>query len=300
MNKQVLPKNMEPSFLDTAARTVIDKMEGEIYYLSFINNSIDASPDELGAMQTLTLEPQRQRFLLENYTITADLKVSQLEMLKKLHGIDTRADTLLALSEEDKKAAEHALHEVYFELGKTHAEEIITPWQKSVQKIFKKITFPDYAETPHDFAKKIMLYSNMIMKKTRKGRGDFVVVSPLLASFLQEDSWFTFSQNSVVRSGLIYQLGEFPSVAIYVDPLMKNDNYQFLVGRKTKMSEVGVYFIEGESSTAEISNFGIEPSIKLIVRNARCIVSTTEAKNNYISKQLIIGKKPWWRKIFKL
>lgn len=300
------PSLMHPSskFIQTAC---IKKSEMPVGIIQYLNTTVQP-PTVIEGYSEMKLEKTQQTYRLDMIEQSTIFNDHQAADLHKLYGIDLKEQMKHTLASEDKQNLERNLVKNYLELGEISKNEIRTPRQKFFAKYFKKLTFPNfvYAQQEHDMCRfliaKILMGSNMIATRSRRGSAQFIVTNGQLAAFLQDSSSFVVENSGSVElsAGGIYPVGQIAGITVFTDPYLKWNENTVVLGRTTNDNDTGTYLVEGERKCEEIEmsiDFSGSQSKKLSLRTRRTIVATKGAEKNYLSLDIEFKKKPWWRKL---
>jgi hypothetical protein len=192
---------------------------------------------------------------------------------------------------------EKLLKAKYMELGTNTEKSTWSKWKIFMNKWFR-LEFPEYTKDPKDLVNKILRISNLIAVKTRRGPANFVIVSPKIASILQEDPRV-----------LLYPIGNliqretkaFANISdrlkVFVDNYQTLDNETVIIGKTTRDGNVGV--VIGECSRQLMKTYNYHPlqTTNYQLRDRLALSETGDEPYGYYTTKFIIGKKPIWRKL---
>jgi len=287
---------MEGELLNTAC---ILPMNGPNGVITYIDYSIDAEPQlhiegEI-PMQTLSLSLFTTLATSESYQCTTTVQSSTMEDLKSLHGADGIEMSMSVLKNEMHAGIQKRLYEKYASLGSTNRESKKTKWRKWVEKTFNR-QLPEYTEK---LVSRILKISNQIASDSRRGPAQFVIVSPRTLSEMQKDPRFLYVIQSKEHHFPI--AGQIPGMNVYVNAGGHRDSNQIVIGRKTSgAGEPGVYYCEYSNDIDTYEDpISMDTKIRFLSRHVIKEVGQTP-RSLYYTEDMIIGKKPWWRKLFRL
>jgi len=279
---------MESELIKTACCKKIENITGLLFYLDFVTGTHEKENRislitkqifvELKSYEysTKTRHEVKEDKFLYNYVVNG---------LYNQHLIDVEMD----------------IYNTYKDFAHQSKEKFLTKRQLFFKKWFKKINFPKYIKDEKDLFRNISLFSSIIAANSRMGSANFIIVNQRIFSFLLENTSFVFNSIDTVKTiGDIVYEGNLNGLKVFVN---YNQGDEIIFGRDTKDTQNGVYYVEKDSSIAnstylitESENFA--PLINVV--HKRKIISTPNAHNNFISCDIIFGKKPLWRKLLKI
>jgi hypothetical protein len=200
-----------------------------------------------------------------------------------------------ALKDEMHAGIQKRLYEKYTSLGSVNRESKKTKWRKWVEKTFK-VQLPEYTEKP---VSTILKISNQIVADSRRGPAQFVIVSPKTLSEIQKDPRFLYVIQSEDHHFPI--AGQIPGMNVYVNAGGHHESNQVVIGRKTSNAgDPGVYYCEYSNDINSYEDpISMDTKIQLLSRHAIKEVGQTPY-SLYYTEDMIVGKKPLWRKLFRL
>lgn len=286
-------------FLDTAFRVKMTSPIGTVTYLEMVVENTSGDSDDPG-MGQISLRPMNQVIEAKTYQTASTTSKENITDLEKM-GIDINAQMTSVLDNESYMNMEKQLHNLYRDLGQQSQEKILSKWKKFLRKYFK-LEFPIYVE-PENLVSKILVLAKMIAIKTRRGPGNFIVTSPMLNSIIFDDARTTASSlKAITRGSSIYRTGEIGNaVKIFVDPHMKFDNMEVVIGRTTEHGNSGVVMGEYSRnlmSIEDVDAMNFKPTVKFELRDRYAISKIgSTPEDSYITVKFKLGKKPLWRKL---
>jgi hypothetical protein len=149
------------------------------------------------------------------------------------------------------------------------------------------------------------LFSNWIGVQSRRGIGNFVVVGSRVGSYIQDVARFEFSNDRVglINGGEIRYVGNVGNLKVFVNPYLKYTDLSVIVGGTTSEGEAGVFFGEYDRRAMKLdvwSPLDFAPQTKYRLMDRVVIDSVSdESHKNYYKTDLIIGNKPFWRKLIR-
>jgi hypothetical protein len=301
MNETKLPPIKESDFLQTACIKHSENPMGEILYLDMVGFDHEKKLQP-GEIQEVSLRKFSKVFSLEPYQVQAEIDPIMSKQVEDLHGISMKEQMISVLLNEDQMSREKMLYKKYVELAEKSRGSLLTPWQKKVSKYFKRLTFHRYVLTGEDIMRQIILHANMIGVKSRRGQGNFVVVAAEVLAMLEDSPAFTWKpSNSSISLGIptFEEVGHFYGIRVFRNAMARFNDRSIIVGRVTKNNEAGVYMVQGKRECIEMQDT-MTLKTKICIRSRMSAVDTINADTNFQAFEIEIGKKPWWKKLFKL
>ena len=300
---------MAGGLIDTALRITMTSPIGTIFYMDFMQTEDQTETgSEAFPMSSLDLKIFPRHVNAEEFRVSAGMTDEQLNDMLTYHNINGIESLYSTLCNEMRLGIEKRLYQKYVELGIVNAESKKSNWLKWIEKMFKT-SLPSYSES---IASRLLVLSNRIGTDARMGQANFAIVSRLMLTEIQNDPRYVFAKSGDPISSTAYTLvGHLPNMAIYVSNIDQWDSEQIVIGRTPREKEPGVYYCEYENEfikvTDEMSIHSGSPRTR-VVRDHKCLLVSRHAivgvGNNpsvfYYAENLRIGKKPWWRKLFKL
>jgi len=254
-------------------------------------------PDENGR-ETVALKDFNKTISLTHKQVSASMPTKQSVELNSMHGIDSTLMMLNAMCNEKITSTEKELYKKYTEIAGT-TDILLTPRQKFFRRFFKKMKFPIYADSDRKIVAKILLFGNLIATRHRRGPADFIVVGPRIAAMLQDMPMYVMLPLDNRNTRAINPHGILAGIKVYTNLALSWKDTSVLVGRSTKLSESGVYFLEMEDAVEEIVSHDSN-DIKIVIRSRQAIADTLGADTKYIYVNLELTTPPKWRKWLKL
>jgi hypothetical protein len=286
-------------FLDTAFRVKMNGPIGEVTYLEMEVQNTSGDSEDPGMGQIL-LRPMRKVVESQTYEVKSNVSKDHVDELEKM-GIDTNHQMFSVLDNESFMMMQKQLQNKYHELGDASYEKILSKWKKFLRK-YLGIEHVLYVESDQLITKMLVL-SNMIAVKTRRGPANFAIVSPMINSILADDPRFAFSEmNSLTKGGEIYSSGRVGhSIKVFVDPNMSFDNMKILLGRTTEHGNTGIVMGEYSRQAMKVDDYGamdFSTETKYMIRD-RYVINTvgSNPEDSFVSVEIKLGKKPFWKKL---
>jgi hypothetical protein len=129
-----------------------------------------------------------------------------------------------------------------------------------------------------------------------------VIVSPSTLTEIQKDPRFVYAEGSSIDGDHLFPIaGQLPGMHVYVNASGHRDSNQIVVGRKTSSAgDTGVYYCEYMNDIRTYEDpITMDTKIGFFSRHAIQEVGKSVSAL-YYTENIIVGKKPWWRKLFML
>ncbi len=304
-------------FLNTAARIKKDPNTGENGVIQYLNLEIDESPNTVGwgsfpgavAEQPTSLKmvTKSKAFALQRFQVKANLPEQLNKDLLKLHGVDGSEMVKSALDHEMDQTILKNLLSKYDELSEITKKSSYTKWQKIVLRYFPKTIFSHYIDENRQGVEKlyskIISESNKIRVRSRIKPANFIVCGSQIGSIIQDHPGFSYESmggNIMLQSEIVSHIGIIAGrVQVFVNANQKFNDGSVILGRMTNPQESGVYFIYGDRENATYAD-PISMKGNLITIQKAAIVSTDGAEKSFSKIHFIVGKRPWWKKLFNI
>lgn len=310
------------NFLETALNLDIKGGTGTITYLDFTSypdtqeNKVDYNRSTgLGAeeYETLQLRAFSKFVELQTFRVTSKLNSEMEKDLHYYHGIPSASDMMVPVLENEALSQRHKkLSEIYNELGEESQKEILnqSKWKRLLVKLFPNLKFPVYTindsiEGSKILVNSIIIRSNLIASRSRRGAGDFVICNGFAGALIQDHPSFVYSEGDLRFNSLSSQnrfIGTIAGrIAVFVDPNKRFEDNTIIVGRRTKENEPGVYIVENKESrkTEEIVDpVSFNKTIALTERLS--FVKVGNPNKNFLKFEVSFTKKPLWRKLLSI
>ena len=214
---------------------VTPNLTGTITYLDF-EQSV-TSPGELGLkinQKIIGLEPQSTLATISDEQVKdlAAMNIDAVGMLKS------------TLANEDEQGVTKRIVEKMWNMGHTSYLKSFTPFQKWANKWFGYMPM-QLVKSDEDLIRVIVLHSNRIAVKSRRGPGNFIVVSSEVGARLQDSPNFVFEPlEGLISGGTCVKIGTLNGrIEIYVNPYMKYNECKFIIGKTTQSNDPGIYYV---------------------------------------------------------
>lgn len=310
------------NFLETASNLEIKSETGTITYLDFTSYS---DPQEnkvnynrstgLGEKkyETLQLSTFSKFVELQTFRVSSKFNSGIEKDLHYYHGVSSASDMMIPVLQNEALSQRHKkLSEIYNELGDESHKEILnqSKWKRFLVKLFPNLKFPVYTindsiEGSKILVSSIILRSNLISARSRRGAGDFVICNGFSGALIQDHPSFVYSEGDLRLSSLSSQIRFIGTIAgriaVFVDPNKRFEDNTIIVGRKTKENEPGVYIVENKESrkTDEmVDPVSFNKTIDLTERLS--FVKVGNSNKNFLKFEVSFTKKPLWRKLLSI
>jgi len=312
--KDLLAIKHEDDFLDTACRIKMDTPGGVIPYLDLGENSdiIENNwgegpifPNTSNEYKSLSLKTKTKFIETSIFKVRTKINKELEKDLSYYHGLEkSDMDSLSnsTLIHEALNGSQRRLYDLYKNLGNTSSEEVnySTSWKRFLYLTLgiKPITYTN------DVARSIIVFSNLIAARSRRGKGDFVIVNPRIGSLLQDSKYFSFIESNRIAlvDRFIIKIGSISGISVYVNNYLKWDENEIVIGRKAEVNSPGVYYLEYmrdiQDSELIVNPSDLVPCIirELTERSATVCVGDSGNKLYYTAR-VETTKKPLWRRI---
>ena len=281
------------NFTDTAFKITNTNSTGTLFYL---DGKTGTDKDGYG---TFELETKQKTYQLENYRVSSTLSQGLSSDLNSLHGIDVNEMMSSTLENEAKSENQKLLLSRYYNLSEiTRNNELRkSRWNRFLLRFISESYFCFHFENYNDMIKKILLKSNFIGHKTRRGNSDFIVCPPKYSTYIMESPNFVYRQTKEVSEpghiDFIGTLGD--KIQVFVDRNSQYTEDRIIIGKTTKSTEPGVYFIQGDKSTEEFTDTSGDKKITLMYRQA--IINMDGAEDSFDIIRVNDFKRPFWKKL---
>lgn len=278
------------SFLNTAFRKESPNPAGTLTYLDMVQG------EDKDGYGTISLTPKQKFYQLESYRVSSKLGRELMSDLSFLHGIDANQMASDTLENQVSVENQKLLRDQYFSLGEmTRNEELKkSRWNRFLLRFISESHFSFHFDSFDDLIKRILIKSNHIGYRGRRGNGDFIICPPKYSTYIMESPRFTYRRiETPEHVDFIGTIGE--SIQVFVDRNASFTEDRILIGRRTSESEAGVYFINGDKSTEEFMDSDGNKKITLIYRQSIFNIEGCEKSFDLI--RVSDSKRPFWKKL---
>lgn len=290
----------DSDFLSTAYRIKTDNPMGLLTYLDMVNvPTVNKSEwgdlSDKSDMSTLSLSVFSKTVEVESFMLDSK-RTTEFDKDLKEYGINASHQTFSMLTEQMFNGYEKRLFDIYLNSGRISKENERGKYS-TWKKLMMRIGFSDSYYT-ENLTRTIQLLSGSVALRNRRGPADFVIVSKKFLLELEDSKEFVFRITETIDKGPKYQyMGYIGNIKVFCDAgSMDWDNNEIILGKSTREStDVGTFIVDYQINFSE---FETESDIhsKLISRNA--IVQTgLNPHINYYATRIIIGAKPWYKKL---
>jgi hypothetical protein len=284
-NNPITISDTSDQFLDTALRLKLTNPVGMYMYMDM--------PPKAGEKETLSMKLFSKSLATQSRSVKAIYRNETTEHLKTNFDIDPKLEIVNQLVREDLDVLQLKLYNLYCELGKENTGKR-TRWQTFAEKKLK-VSMPIYTSS---VIKSILMLSNYIMKTSRRGKIDFIVVARNLGALIQDSPEFVFLP--VTRNFKTIELiGSVHGISVFVNHSLPMNNFTVTAGRKTNPQESGVVIGEYSKTVYDVVN----PDF-----STNCVIGSEDVISsagfhpsiNYYSREIRIDKAPLWKRILQL
>ena len=307
------------NFLETACNLDTKTLTGTINYLDFpsaffnekIYDNWGSRPqgEEYGV---LSLSAFSKFVELQTFRVSSKTNHEFEKDLAYFHGADASSMLLPVLENEAAMQRYKKLSDVYNKLGDESEKEILneSKWKRFLVKLFPSLKFPLYTNNDSIEGSKILINSiiirsNLIVTRSRRGPGDFVICSGFTGALIQDHPSFVYNEGDLRITSLSGQIRFIGTIAgrigVFIDPNKRFEDNTIIVGRRTKENEPGVYIVENKDAkeTQEIIDpVSFNKTIAFMEKLA--FVGVGNANRNFLKFEVLFTKKPLWRKILSI
>jgi hypothetical protein len=292
-------------------------VSGNVVNIAYLENSVQNAPNALWnpnsesqdsqtreqpaveTISTIHVKVKTLHIRLENKKIKSQISKDQIAQLKSI-GHDPLYSVQSAMTNEQDLGLEKEL----FYLSLQTASELNSFEEfKGIQKWFYNLVGyrPKIWVEDQNFINMIYESSQEILKRTRQGDADWIVVSPIVASILLENPSIILppsDNNSFNPTSMVNEVGRLNSLRIYSSLLIDND--QILIGRRSKDNhDQLVSAAITESEWINVDDFmGINHIIGL--KRGEKVFAIPGSENSYVKWNFSIENPSFWKWFFNL
>lgn len=239
--------------------------------------------NETGIGNTMGARMFSKMVQMGSYEVTGSVTRQQLQDMP-LYGIDVIGKVLEAMQNEISQDINNRILDRVFKLGVTNAKvqkdyqgvdlnlnlgtsavalstmcpqkyvdvmgnNVATAWGNVNPSTTGSATLTDgsFMYAQRRIMSRLLAAANLIASVSRRGRGQWAVMSAKMLSALQDNAQFVIAPmaNTLTQNGQnsLYFAGSLAGLNLYVDPYMTWDDNRICVGRKSNGSEPGVIFM---------------------------------------------------------
>ena len=307
------------NFLETACNLDTKTSTGTINYLDFPSSFFNEKTyNNWGSISqgedygVLSLSAFSKFVQLQTFRVSSKTNHEFEKDLAYFHGADASSMLLPVLENEAAMQRYKKLSDVYNKLGDESEKEILneSKWKRFLVKLFPSLKFPLYTNNDSIEGSKILINSiiirsNLIATRSRRGPGDFVICSGFTGALIQDHPSFVYNEGDLritSLSGQIRFIGTISGrIGVFIDPNKRFEDNTIIVGRRTKETEPGVYIVENKDAkdTQEILDpVSFNKTIALTEKLA--FVEVGNSNRNFLKFEVSFSKKPLWRKILSI
>lgn len=297
LNEQITLKG---GLINTAPYHKMNIPDGVIPYLETqqTGDSHVIMPGEL-PMSTLEVQFMQAFVKTQTYQVSASIPASRARDLNVLHGTSVSSKMQETLYAEAVRHAEKQIAEEYWKNSWINYEKEKTGWQTFILDFFNLEKYTYINNDSNNLVNRIKELSNKIAKETRRGPGNFVILSSQLLILLEDCPAFHYDtgERSLINehSKNYLRAGYIGNIIVYHNTTDQWNSMEILVGRMGTNDEPGVHFCEYSNEYQSMSDpLTMVEKMRLLSRYA--VVRVGECDGFYIADRISIEKKPWWRK----
>jgi hypothetical protein len=283
------------------------KLVGPDGFIPYLESKLTGEPQivELGTAPASTMEVYVKKAIVkaQSYQVSAEIPMSTSRDLDKLHGVSATDKMEATMYNEAVATVEKQIAKEYWENAWTNYENEKSGWQSFVLSFFglEKYTYVD--NNPNALASRIRALSNKIATETRRGPGNFVILSSQLLMLLEDCPAFHFDtgQPSLTKehSHSYLRAGYLGNIIVYHNTTDQWNSMEILVGRMGANDEPGIHFCEYSNEYQTMVD-PLTMSTKMRLLSRYDVVRVGDCDGFYIADLISLEKKPWWRKLFRL
>jgi len=270
------------------------KVDDQRRAFTYPYNVFEHSPKKEGEEYS-TMEMKHKALLieLERQQVAASIDDKQIEELKSIHGIDVESMVKNALENEVSLFIWREVLYKMRELSKVVQNEYRMKWWNQIFGYWN----PPYNMDSGSIAVSMLKAGNNIAKDSRRGAGNFAIVSGEIGNILKGEKLFEVppesTTNGSLYNGYLYKIGSFGGIEIIVDSYLSytDKDPKILVGRKTSGDEPGIIDVHTDTFSKEVFT---DTGKKLINYRYGKVTSTPGADNFYYTVNLTKRKYPFW------
>ena len=221
----------------------------------FVSNWNKSYPMERGVDDTtypgvIAPNVSTKRVAVGTIEISSALKRTEIEDIKAQTGMDIVSKMESVLVNELSQTISRQIVDKLFAMGTLNRASAPVSGTGTIFDLDTSyVTGGPGGETTHAVQRKLisklMSASNYIASEGRIGPAQYAITNGRIAAALADVAGYTVNtvNASIAGKGQLYPVGTLNGIQIYVDPYMKYNNDQILVGRRNKADEPGIVFI---------------------------------------------------------
>lgn len=227
-------------------------MHGTISYIDFAESKTEEkinreevlydNPEE--SHKTLSLKLFVKSFELKKVLITCPAPKDVIDGLTR-GGLDANAEILSALVHDTIESHKKAIVGTINVLAEKYYESTLKWYHKFYRFFVKSYKRRKVIKNERQLLSTILLLSNVIAVKTRRGAANFAIVNSKIGTILSNQTSFVLADNSTVHRSLssLERIGSLAGITIYVDKSLGWKDNEIVVGRAGKADEPGLHFV---------------------------------------------------------
>lgn len=281
----------DDSFMSTA---MVKDMQERAMGVSYLTPEI--SEERSGNM--IGLKTNNQFLEASVRRVKSSISKETLMDMQAMHGIDPFQELVSALSNEILLGNQKVLNGIYKKLGEETERKSRSKWKSFLNKYFN-IEFPIYVKDSKELALKIVLFSNLIAAKSRRGPGNFIVVSPYTWGLLQElDSVTLLNPGDSMSAGII-QVGTMNNqFQVFLNTSLPYGDTTVIIGRKSEEPFSGAIFGRYTRELEVMDSYSpmdFKETSEYVLIERSIISEFGNPSDAYYTANIVVGKKPLWR-----
>jgi hypothetical protein len=261
----------------------------EFTYLTLV----DEGKDEFGTSQ-IYLQPVRKTAELETYRVNTKVSKEQMEDIQKMHGmgvIDTTSMVKSALENESGMMQQKLIRDIISFAGEQNYKESYTKTQMFLHNWFG-YTPKVRVKSDDQLFQKIILFSNKIAAKSRKGPADYIIVSGGMAARIMDLPQFVYNDpnqpNLEQWTGYIYSQGNLGGrLSVLIDPNLSYRDMRIIMGSNVKEHDEGIYHVHTDPVFEEFETMlDLVPSVNIVLSQRMALIATDNAHQRYLTFEI--------------
>lgn len=248
ITNKILEKSQVENFIPL---TIFDGPTGVVEYV----DHDEAETTDKDIFDYLKIKPFTKFIVVGNFKVSATFRQHQKEDLEKL-GVNLLTTlTDAQINESASSLTKHYLAKLN-ELADKN-DRNYTLWEKILSFLYNLVKKQYVKKVKIKSVKRlvehIIMVSNKIYSKNKRGPANFCVVGLKTASLLQDSQYFTslpLNTNLSSCNTNIYQLGTIANLKVYVDPYLTWSDQSVLIGRRTEKNEPGLHMVSYKTGTS--------------------------------------------------
>jgi hypothetical protein len=231
---------------------------------------------------------------LETYRVNTKVSKEQMEDIQKMHGmgvIDTTSMVKSALENESGMMQQKLIRDIISFAGEQNYKESYTKTQMFLHNWFG-YTPKVRVKSDDQLFQKIILFSNKIAAKSRKGPADYIIVSGGMAARIMDLPQFVYNDpnqpNLEQWTGYIYSQGNLGGrLSVLIDPNLSYRDMRIIMGSNVKEHDEGIYHVHTDPVFEEFETMlGLVPSVNIVLSQRMALIATDNAHQRYLTLEI--------------